>query len=501
VSLSGVASGLPDTPRDSISRAPSRRVRPRLQAAGHHWLLVVTTVSAAAMVGALGAQHAIVFAAIAALIGGAAVCVLAHFRPATALTGAFFLLPIAATKFRSRPATASMAGEVDAQIIFELVLYAMIGLVSVAASSARVFQWRRPTVAEMLLAAYTLMAMASALWSATPLLSVVRGGQLAALLLLCVVAVRVMGTGGVIDRVSEVVVPYVLICASMAALFPWAANHVSTGVPIGRFSWFYVHPITAASFAGVAGLSVYVKTMYGARPRSFARTFRSMLVMVLLLAILALTRSRGPMIAVAIAVGLLIARRRVPRWLMAMALAAGLVIAALYVNAATPWTEWMRAHSDAPLLQFLLRGQGVEDVVDFSGRGELWKGATRLFTARPLLGYGYGGARGLLLDALPWAGDAHNGVIQTLLDVGLIGSIPLWLALMRAFITALVSCGKPIGSRSYASVAVLAFLAFVLVNSVTDVGFAEPGYPFVLAVTCVLAAEWMRDARGARAAI
>lgn len=465
------------------------------------WLAWAALPTAAA-VGALGARHLVVFGVVAVFAAGLAICALARARPAVALTGAFFLLPVAATKFRGRSATASMAGEVDAQIVFELGLYALMGLMSVSVVTSREFAWRRLGRAELLLALYALTAVSSGLWSYSPLVTIVKGTQLTILLLLCVVAARVMDAGSVLDGATKVIAPYVLICALLAVLFPWAANHASTGSPVERFGWFYVHPIAAASYAAVALLSIYIRARYPLLATRLKSIPRLALVAIPLLVILVATRARGPALAMVIAIGLLVVRAHIPAWLMGVLVAALLVLVAVYVNSGTSWIEWLAARSDDPLTRFLLRGQEAADVADFSGRAELWRGATKMFVARPLIGYGYGGAaRGLLLEALPWAGDAHNGMMQTLLDVGLVGSLPLCVALIRAFVTTALARWRTIYRMDYARAAVLGFLAFVLVNSVTDVGFAEPGYLFVLTASCVIAAERMRVIALPRAAV
>jgi hypothetical protein len=75
-----------------------------------------------------------VFALLGALAVGAVICAVAYRRPVQAVIAALVLLPVAGTKFRLRPATASMAGEVDAQVAFELALYAAVGVIALVAT-------------------------------------------------------------------------------------------------------------------------------------------------------------------------------------------------------------------------------------------------------------------------------------------------------------------------------------------------------------------------------
>jgi len=459
-------------------------------------LLGWSAIAAAVVVGAVGGKYPVVVGVVALALLAAAAGAVARARPIAALNGAFFVILLAATKFRARPATASVAGEIDAQVLFELGLYAVIGLVAVMAASSQSFHRRRLTPAEILLALYSIIAVGSALWSRAPMLTLVKSTQLGILFVLCVVAVRVMEPEGLLHSISGVAIPYVLVCGCLAVVFPWAENQVSTNP--GRFSWFYVHPISAASYAAVGLLAVYFWARFGKTPRQRITLLRAFMLALPLVVILLLTRARGPLIATVVAIGLVTIRTRVPRWLIAGVGAAALILLATYVNGGVSWRQWLNSHSGDTVTQFLLRGQDVEDVADFSGRTELWKGATTLFEARPFLGYGYGGARNLLLERLPWAGDAHNGMMQSLLDAGLIGSLPLWAALVWAFSMVLFRDRRR-GPADYAQPAAAAFLTFALLNSTTDVGFAEPGYLFALTVVCVLAAERLSNG-GARLA-
>ncbi len=155
--------------------------------------LVAGTLVITAAAGAIGAQYPAVFALLGAVAAGAVICTLAYKRPVQALITAVVLLLLAGTKFRLRSATSSIAGELDAQVVFELALYAAVGAIALVATRSAAFQRRPITGAETFLALYVAVALSSVGWSLTPLLTAVKSVQLAVLLLLCVVATRIIG--------------------------------------------------------------------------------------------------------------------------------------------------------------------------------------------------------------------------------------------------------------------------------------------------------------------
>jgi O-antigen ligase len=285
-----------------------------------------------------------------------------------------------------------------------------------------------------------------------------------------------------------------LVCALLAAVFPWASGRVEQHLQranTARFTWFYVHPISAATYTSIAALSVYTRTRFSAAVRGSGAWIRGGGLLLVLVTILALTRSRGPAIALVVAVGLLVLRGRTSHWPTAALCVGALIFAVVYLNVAGSFVDWLRTNSSHTVVRFFLRDQTPDDFAAFSGRNELWKGASALFGERPLLGYGYGGARGLLLDALPWAGDAHNGVMQSLLDVGVLGSLPLWGAIINA-LGGLITATRSDARRAHTRAAVLGYVSFFVLSSITDVGFTEPGYLFLVAAGCVVAAEHFR---------
>jgi O-antigen ligase len=103
------------------------------------------------------------------------------------------------------------------------------------------------------------------------------------------------------------------------------------------------------------------------------------------------------------------------------------------------------------LLRLFVRGEDKEMLLSLSGRTTLWEFGWHSFLDRPWLGFGWGaGSRAVLLkllDELPGEGfggniaSLHNGLLEVLLGVGLVGFVvwawavvwSLWLTVVAYF--------------------------------------------------------------------
>jgi O-antigen ligase len=130
---------------------------------------------------------------------------------------------------------------------------------------------------------------------------------------------------------------------------------------------------------------------------------------------------------------------------------------------------------------FVLRGQSSEQFLTVTGRADLWRGVFTLFLDQPFLGYGYAASRAALLKIMPWAGHAHNSLAESLLDVGLIGSVFLWCAVGKTLVSSLrriCSERAPVTGRQ---AAILGILLYFLVLSLSSPVFSGvPGYDVLL---------------------
>jgi O-antigen ligase len=196
---------------------------------------------------------------------------------------------------------------------------------------------------------------------------------------------------------------------------------------------------------------------------------------------------------VGIAVAVLVQRLRPPS--VALLAAAGVAFILALETTGTTVPRLLRdwSMSNGAVASVVFRGQSAEDVAGFSGRGELWAGAVPHFLERPWLGRGFQGSRGELLASMPWAAYAHNVALQSLLDLGLLGSVLLFVAFGSLFLVGRVRGPHGAPTLREARVTIVAAGVFELLNGVSDEVFAgAPGYQTMLVFTCVCLAERLR---------
>jgi O-antigen ligase len=212
-------------------------------------------------------------------------------------------------------------------------------------------------------------------------------------------------------------------------------------------------------------------------------------------AVLIVTHSRGPLLACVAAVAIVATRRAVGVRTGSLIAAALLMIGVVTVNGGGTVTTVLASvqASHNPAARLLFRGQTAEEFESFTDRDQVWSLAEQLIANRPVAGYGYQGSRSYLLAVVPWAAYAHNALLQTLLDLGIIGELLLWLPFVRtAFVGSLNDARLDADTLATRGIA-LSITLFLLVGSLSSESFAAaPGYQTVLLFTCILAAEQVR---------
>jgi exopolysaccharide production protein ExoQ len=451
-------------------------------------------VVALAILGAMGASDARVLLIIPVLLGFVGLLVFTYRWPARAMTLAFLLIPIAGTKFRNRDAMDAVNSVVDGQVILELALYALIGIMTLTIMYAIRFRWPRLTLTARLLLAFTGFTAISSLWSYAPMLTLVRAAQLATLVLLTIVTVTAFGASRVTRALTSSLIFYVLVCAALAAAFPAFRGTPTDPQRISRFSWFSLHPITVAAYSGVALLLLVTGMMYakeGLRRRWLG--IPEVLYAIPLGVILVAANSRGPLFAVIATIALVVAMK-VLRPITATIAVAATLLGVLAFNASGMTIDSLLvnfSNGNSPLQQVVLRGQTPQEFESLTGRTELWTELVPLYWERPITGFGYQASRQLVLEARPWAGHAHNGLIETMLDLGIVGTLLLWIPVLGVLFLRRGAAGDR--EREWLRITFVAGVVFSLLNSATDVGFAGPtGFELELVLLCVFGAEYLK---------
>lgn len=419
-------------------------------------------------------------------------------RPRHALTAAVPLLLLAATKFRARSTSATLAGVIDAQIWFELCLYGLVGIFCLRSLTL----WK-PTLRHyrgaLFLAAFVGLAVTSALWSPIPRYTFVRATQYAIILTAAVTSVHVFGPRGAIDRLGWSCALYVSAFASIRLLMPGLAAlpMFTTLGGIDRFTWFAVHPGIAAFIAGI-GLIFLFSHLIEAGDHPWSRTVLAAIGALGLAAVVLMTRSRTEMLALATVLPAMVLRRTMTHGLFAAAILLLVTIGTgslLVLGPVLDATLLARA-DDTVLAGFLLRGQTISEFSGLSGRIRLWGDMLPLIADRLLTGWGYLASRLVLMERVPWASYAHNGPLQNLMDLGLIGAGVLWFAMGRAMLVSTTAVERRASRTAMTAFALLLFLAL---ESVTGDGIgAVPGPQIIVLAFSVVAADRLSHSSSAR---
>ncbi len=327
------------------------------------------------------------------------------------------LLLITATeyKLRRRDIDGALTGTVDLMIAAELLVVATIGVWAL---------WRlipsRPRVEPLMMVmwGYVLTTAVSALYSAFPMLALARAVEL----IVIAAVIQLVSSQGTLSTIGRFLHGWiVLISASIVAGLLYVAP--TTGPQEGRFTWFSVHSVAAGSmFATSIPVLFGLWLERGRRSLPWPRWVYGSLFVVHI-GFLLLTRTRGSIGGVAVAIAVMAwlssGRRARPELILGSLIAGGAIALAF----------------GRSVLEFLTRGETVDQIGTFNRRTEIWSLAWDSFLDHPVFGLGFNSAKGVFFDETGLGG-AHNSLINVMTDVGVVGVI-WWLALVIGSIVTL----------------------------------------------------------------
>ena len=327
------------------------------------------------------------------------------------------LLLIVATeyKLRRRDIDGALTGTVDLMIAAELLVVATVGVWAL---------WRlipsRPHVEPLMMVmwGYVLTTAVSALYSAFPMLALARAVEL----IVIAAVIQLVSSQGTLSTIGRFLHGWiVLISASIVAGLLYVAP--TTGPQEGRFTWFSVHSVAAGSmFATSIPVLFGLWLERGRRSLPWPRWVYGSLFVVHI-GFLLLTRTRGSIGGVAVAIAVMAwlssGRRARPELILGSLIAGGAIALAF----------------GRSVLEFLTRGETVDQIGTFNRRTEIWSLAWDSFLDHPVFGLGFNSAKGVFYDETGLGG-AHNSLINVMTDVGVVGVI-WWLALVIGAIVTL----------------------------------------------------------------
>lgn len=356
------------------------------------------------------------------LVVGSLVIVAACFGKRWAMRICLFLVVLVVDmSFRSRDLSDM---SVDGAVMFRLVLWSAalaVGLANLPES------WRYFRNASCIgLLAYLVVAAFSALYSLVPRYTL---GCLYGYVCMFPFMAAAVARLGVRDTIRILLLAIGAHVAIAVALWPVAPDIVMWRGGSGsemRLRGLVGHPFRMAEVAAIFLLSGWIMWQ-----RGWMSTLALAAVGALGGLALALTQTRSSMLAVAVALAS-VGRFRS----LGIAAFAATAIAALIAVNVSPQAL------GAIALQFS-RGDEVQSTLTLTGRTHIWSESLRLFSERPLLGYGFAATRALFPQEFLPAKEggeapshAHNILVQSLVATGIIGTllllVPLGLPILHS---------------------------------------------------------------------
>ena len=381
-------------------------------------------------------------------------------------------------KLRRRSIDDVLAASIDLMIALELATLALIGTWSL---------WRlvpsKPRIEPlmMLMWGYILTTAVSALYSAFPMLALARAVEL----VIIGTVIQLISSQGTFSTIARLLHGWVtLMSLSIVAGLAYAAP--TTGPQVGRFTWLAVHSVSAGSMLAISVPIVFgLWLAAGRRPLPWPRwVYGGLLVMQLVFLLLTRTRGSigGALVALAVMAWLSSGRKARPELILGSLIAGGAFSLVL----------------GRQILEFLTRGETVDQIGTFNRRTEIWSLAWESFLERPFFGLGFNSAKGVFFDETGLGG-AHNSVINVMIDVGVAGLI-WWTALIVASLVLLgrlrhierrsptLLPGATGTARSDHLILTGVFIA-LLINSITTEGLGAGVN--VMAIWLFLSAAWL----------
>ncbi|PRW62565.1 O-antigen ligase family protein [Actinopolyspora mortivallis] len=315
-------------------------------------------------------------------------------------------------KFRIREQDQSVSGNPDLFVLLEIAVYALV--------AAWLFLRFRPTprlrtAHWTTLAAYGYVAVLclSTAYTPYPEMALVRSWQMVVLLALTRAVVRHTGRP-TMHRFAHAYCVLVTASVVFGVLVPFPRRESQPD----RFTWLYLHPVTAGQFLAIA-VVVLLAYLLGSRHGHGGSRWPFPVYLGMLLVCaggLMATNTRGAAFGAAVGslVALWIRWRGARRVEIAAFLSVGML--AVFLLAAPA------------IVAFFTRGHSTTRLLTLNSRTELWGYALEEFATRPLYGHGQSATRGLFLDEIGLGG-GHNAVVNLLVNSGLLG-LAAWSALV-----------------------------------------------------------------------
>ena len=372
----------------------------------------VTTLAFGAELGQLAYVIAPLFAAAGIAIAVTMNAVRHHART----SGVLYVIALFALNITFRQRDLGVTG-LDWQNGAKLVIWAVILVAAYVRRHLMLQYLRDPAIA--FAAAFAGMALISASWSETPAYTGASAAGVIAYLVLACMVVADLGSHVALRLALLTLASYVALGVAGALLVPeatWLAPSVDETAY--RLQGFSGHPNVFAQQIGIL-----IALAAAARRAEVIGLSLFLVLLAFAIASILATGSRTTLMAVALAWAIVALRSR--RLLPTVLLAGAIVAAAIVLTAALGAFSGM----DERVAELSRTGTASE-IFTLTGRTEVWSVVWSLIQERPLLGWGYNGTEDLISGSMHssftgTAVNAHNLALQSLVSLGLLGTLPL----------------------------------------------------------------------------
>jgi hypothetical protein len=367
-----------------------------------------------------------------------------------------FLFSVSIHKYAVRSALSSSIG---IQGIVEF-LCITIGLLCVFVATRGQRRQHPPSVATTCFVIFGLFALGSSWRSFYPALSIVKG-----VLLLVVIATGYLASQAGSGRryIRAIYRSYVLLLAiglTIGIVFPQVYPLFSIDEYSGRTTMSVFD-----TFSGVVGedaaLMLLLALVLDRKPNWVVYVF------LLIVNVLAGGKTSTALLCILLCIKVVSSVRVWRSW------SAALLVFATACGGAIGVVPLLRSGSTSQIFarsaESIYGNQVGTEAHGLDGRLDLWKGTVALLPTVPLFGYGFGGARDLLLKIAIWSGSCHDSYLEMAMSGGLLGFSFFALGICIVFRACLRA---PPNVR----IGLLSILSFILILGIIGEIFDEPSF-------------------------
>lgn len=366
--------------------------------------------------------------------------------------------------FRQRELTAA---SIDAQTLMKLFVWGGGLLIGLAHLRLARGMWRG---ALPWMLAYALLAFVTTTYSIIPSYTFGAGFALLSFLVFSI---------AIVVRLSEFQVIYasliglgiaLLLAIVMYFISPNHGMAIMEGGTVLRLAGLSGSP---NNLGRIASLFVFMLLLLVLRGYWRWNDWRIPLLLVVALFVLFQTQSRTALISAILALGYIMVRGR--PWLILSLAICSAVVALLWVIG-----DFVKVSDIATLLS---RTGKASEITTATGRTDIWAFVVQKISESPWFGYGYGSTRLLIPQGFQtfwgWTStSAHNMMLQSLVTVGVLGTIPLAIALGRQVLR--LSQSSPLHDG---------ILVYVIASGLFEAGAIGPA-PNVLTLLWLVSIAW-----------